>query len=42
MVSGIDKNGVFQVTRRFNDFLLLREKFVESWPGVYIPYLPEK
>jgi sorting nexin-1/2 len=41
-ITGIDKNGVFQVSRRYNDFLLLREKITERWPGIYIPLLPEK
>ena len=39
-VSGIDKNGVFSVHRRLSEFELLREKLIERWPAVYIPYLP--
>lgn len=41
-VSGMDKNGVFSVHRRFSEFELLRERLIERWPAVYIPYLPEK
>ena len=41
-VNGLDKNGVFYVHRRFSEFLLLRDKLLERWPAVYIPYLPEK
>lgn len=31
-----------EVSRRFSDFVALREKFVEMWPGVFIPGLPHK
>ena len=30
------------IYRRFSDFYSLREKFVERWPGIYIPNLPPK
>ena len=26
----------------YSDFELLRAKLLERWPGIYIPYLPEK
>ena len=30
------------IKRRYNDFLQLREKLIENWPGVYIPHIPSK
>lgn len=30
------------IKRRYNDFLQLREKLIENWPGVYIPNIPSK
>ena len=30
------------VLRRYTDFYNLREKLIERWPGVYIPYIPSK
>jgi hypothetical protein len=41
-VKGADAEGEFTVMRRFNDFLALRASLITSWPGCYIPFLPEK
>ena len=30
------------INRRYRDFDALRKKFVERWPGVYIPNIPHK
>jgi len=30
------------LNRRFSDFLILRQKLVERWPGIYIPIIPPK
>ena len=30
------------VSRRYRDFDALRKKFVERWPGVFIPNIPHK
>ncbi len=37
-----DRNGGFNVKRRYNDFNELRKKLVENWPGFFIPPIPEK
>jgi sorting nexin-1/2/sorting nexin-4 len=41
-VQGHDSHGAFEVVRRFNEFLALRNSLVERWPGCYIPCIPEK
>lgn len=41
-VSGSDRNGTFNVKRRYNEFNELRRKLVENWPGYFIPPIPEK
>ena len=41
-VFGFDKLGKFEIFRRYSDFAVLRELFVERWPGLYIPPLPGK
>ena len=41
-VFGFDKLGKFEIFRRYSDFAVLREIFVERWPGLYIPPLPGK
>lgn len=41
-LSGSDKNGSFNVKRRYNEFFELRKKLVENWPGYFIPPIPEK
>lgn len=35
-------NSTAPVYRRFSEFLALRNKMVERWPGVYIPNIPPK
>lgn len=39
---GQDGIGSFEASRRYNDFLNLRNKLVESWPGVIVPPIPRK
>ena len=41
-VKGADAEGEFTIMRRFNDFVALRTSLITSWPGCYIPFLPEK
>lgn len=41
-VSGSDKNGSFNVKRRYNEFNKLRAKLLENWPWYFIPPIPEK
>ena len=41
-VTGSDRNGSFNVKRRYNEFNELRKKLVENWPGFFIPPIPEK
>lgn len=42
LVTGRDPHGEFNVRRRFREFLLLRNKFVERFTGMYIPPIPSK
>ena len=39
---GHDKNGRFEIFRRYSDFFTLRELFVDRWAGLYIPPIPNK
>ncbi|KRX09015.1 Phox homologous domain [Pseudocohnilembus persalinus] len=41
-VKGEDKQGVFEVYRRFSDFYALRQALCTRWPGVFIPPIPPK
>jgi len=41
-VEGQDSTGRFEVQRRYNEFLMLNKSLNESWPGCYIPAIPEK
>lgn len=41
-VRGMDKNGQFDVVRRYNDFHLIRTTLISKWPGCYVPPLPQK
>jgi len=41
-VTGIDEDGEFTCTRRFNEFFTLRSVLHQRWPGIYIPAIPEK
>ena len=34
--------GRFEIFRRYSDFAVLREIFVDRWPGLYVPPLPPK
>ena len=41
-VKGEDSEGPFEEVRRFREFYALRNVFIQRWPGVYIPAIPEK
>ena len=41
-VQGIDEEGGFTASRRYNDFYALREHLMAHWPGVYIAPIPPK
>ena len=41
-IRGSDKDGSFEIYRRFSDFATLRKVLVKRWPGVYVPPIPEK
>lgn len=41
-VTGQDRQGRFEVQRRYNEFLALMEQLNERWPGCYVPAIPEK
>ena len=41
-VKGTDSEGEFTCVRRFTEFQALRNSLVTSWPGCYVPFLPEK
>ena len=41
-VSGVDKNGSFEVVRCHEDFHALREIMKIRWSGCYIPRIPPK
>lgn len=41
-IKGIDKQGTFDTSRRFNEFFMLRETLILRWPGCLIPPIPEK
>ena len=41
-VFGMDRQGRFEIFRRYSDFWTLREVFVDRWPGLYIPPIPNK
>ena len=41
-VKGRDENDSFAVERRFKEFLALRKRLSERWPGFFIPSLPPK
>jgi hypothetical protein len=42
LISGRDPHGEFNIRRRFREFLLLRNKFVDRFTGMYIPPIPSK
>ncbi|EAR89416.2 PX-SNX-like domain protein (macronuclear) [Tetrahymena thermophila SB210] len=41
-VSGKDRNGDFEIERRYSDFDQLRKLMLKRWPGCFIPPLPSK
>lgn len=41
-VTGEDKEGTFEGSRRYKDFFSLRQALVNRWPGVYVPPIPPK
>ncbi|KAL4502499.1 hypothetical protein ABPG72_012086 [Tetrahymena utriculariae] len=41
-VEGKDRNGDFQIERRYSDFDQLRKLMLKRWPGCFIPPLPSK
>jgi len=41
-VIGKDKNGDFEVLRRYSEFDQIRKLMIKRWPGCYIPPLPSK
>lgn len=41
-VKGVDDDGNFVGSRRYNDFYYLRNALIARWPGVYFPPIPPK
>lgn len=41
-MKGKDKTGEFEVVRRYKEFLAFREMLTKSYPGFYVPPVPEK
>mmetsp|Transcript_48352 Transcript_48352/g.35540 ORF Transcript_48352/g.35540 Transcript_48352/m.35540 type:complete len:238 (-) Transcript_48352:225-938(-) len=41
-VKGVDKDGIFDGRRRYNDFLAFRNLLVTRFPGLCIPRIPPK
>ena len=41
-VFGVDRLGRFEIFRRYSDFAVLRDLFVDRFPGMYVPPLPPK
>ena len=41
-VVGYDREGKFEIFRRYSDFHCLRELFVDRWAGLYVPPIPSK
>jgi hypothetical protein len=37
-----DKNGEGTFTRRYTEYMALRKKLSELWPGVFLPIFPNK
>jgi hypothetical protein len=37
-----DKNGEATFTRRYTEYIALRKKLSELWPGVFLPCMPSK
>jgi len=41
-VQGVDKQGPWEGTRRYNHFFCLHEALSKRWPGLLIPKIPSK
>ena len=41
-VIGQDRQGRFEIFRRYSDFFALHELFTDRWAGLYIPPIPVK
>lgn len=41
-IKGEDKEGTFEIFRRYSDFDNLRHFLCQRWPGLFIPALPPK
>lgn len=41
-VKGIDEDGEFEGSRRFNDFFHIRNSLINRWPGAFVPAIPAK
>ncbi|CAD8056925.1 unnamed protein product [Paramecium sonneborni] len=41
-IKGMDKNGQFDIQRRFSDFKTIRSFLLTKWPGCYIPPVPPR
>lgn len=41
-IKGVRKGEVFLVNKRYNDFVILKEVFNRTWPGCFIPPIPQK
>jgi hypothetical protein len=39
---GSDLHGSFEAQRRYSEFLLVRRRLIERWPGCYVPPIPPK
>ena len=42
VVRGSDEKSSFESVRRYREFIALRQRLVDSWPGVFIPAIPPK
>lgn len=42
LVSGVDEEGPFEISRRYNDFYNFYKTLLFRWPGIYIPPIPPK
>lgn len=41
-IYGVDKIGMFEGVRRYNEFHLIRQRMNDGWIGIYVPNLPPK
>lgn len=42
IISGQDSMGLFNTSRRYKEFQILRISLLMNWPACYIPKLPKK